>query len=126
MSQPAPAAPSATVPAASLPWYRQLNGYHWLVLTVSTMAWAFDCFAQQIFNLTRKPAMDALPPSPESAAYFRPLSTAMLLVGWATGGIIFGILGDRIGRAKTLTIMILCYSLSTGLFGRWGGGGGWT
>ena len=40
-----------------------------------------------------------------------------LLIGWATGGIIFGIMGDRIGRAKTLTIMILCYSVSTGLCG---------
>ena len=49
--------------------------------------------------------------------YSAPLSTTALLVGWATGGIIFGILGDRIGRAKTLTIMIICYSLSTGLCG---------
>jgi len=98
-------------------WYRELNGYHWLVFTVSTMAWAFDCLSQQIFNLTRKPAMDLLTDSPAKADFFGPLSTTALLVGWATGGIIFGILGDRIGRAKTLTIMILCYSLSTGLCG---------
>ena len=45
------------------------------------------------------------------------MSTTALLIGWATGGIIFGILGDRIGRAKTLTIMIVCYSVSTGLCG---------
>lgn len=99
------------------PWYHQLNGYHWLVLIVSTMAWAFDCLSQQIFNLTRKPAMDALTDTAAKADFFGPLSTTALLVGWATGGIIFGILGDRIGRAKTLTIMILCYSLSTGLCG---------
>ena len=81
------------------------------------MAWAFDCLSQQIFNLTRKPAMDALTDSPAKADFFGPLSTTALLVGWATGGIIFGILGDRIGRAKTLTIMIVCYSVSTGLCG---------
>ena len=110
---PAPQSPDTT----SRAWYRQLNGYHWLVLTVSTMAWAFDCLSQQIFNLTRKPAMDYLTTSLVEANFYAPLSTTALLVGWATGGIIFGILGDRIGRARTLTIMILCYSVSTGLCG---------
>ena len=44
--------------------------------------------------------MDALADSPAQADFCGPLSTTALLVGWATGGIIFGILGDRIGRAK--------------------------
>jgi MFS family permease len=113
-----PAQPLSAGPAEeSRAWYRQLNGYHWLVLVVGTLAWAFDCLSQQIFNLTRKPAMDLLTSSATQADFFGPLSTTALLVGWATGGIIFGILGDRIGRAKTLTIMILCYSASTGLCG---------
>ena len=110
MANPVPTSPA-------VPWHRQLNSYHWLVLIVATMAWGFDCLSQQIFNLTRKPAMDALTDSPTRADFCGPLSTTALLVGWATGGIIFGILGDRIGRAKTLTIMILCYSISTGLCG---------
>ncbi len=114
MVNPAPAAPPTNETTAP-PWFRQLNGYHWLVLTVATMAWAFDCLSQQIFNLTRKPAMDDLAPS--QASFFSPMSTSALLIGWATGGIVFGILGDRIGRAKTLTIMIVCYSISTGLCG---------
>ena len=113
MVNPVPAAPPANETAKA--WYRQLNGYEWLVLIVATMAWAFDCLSQQLFNLTRKPAMDDL--APAHAGTFSPLSTSALLIGWATGGIIFGILGDRIGRAKTLTIMIVCYSVSTGLCG---------
>ena len=117
MVNPASAASSASDAESSRAWYRRLNGYHWLVLVVSTMAWAFDCLSQQIFNLTRKPAMEDLTTSQASADFFGPMSTTALLVGWATGGIIFGILGDRIGRAKTLTIMILCYSVSTGLCG---------
>ena len=115
MVNPAAAAPPTNENTKA--WYRQLNGYHWLVLVVATMAWSFDCLNQQIFNLTRKPAMDALAATPADADYFSPLSTTALLIGWATGGIIFGILGDRIGRAKTLTIMIVCYSVSTGLCG---------
>ncbi len=116
MVTPAPAA-SPTNENTAQPWFRQLSSYHWLVLIVATMAWAFDCLSQQIFNLTRKPAMDDLADSPRRGGLLSPLSTTALLVGWATGGIIFGILGDRIGRAKTLTIMILCYSVSTGLCG---------
>ncbi len=34
---------------------------------------------------------------------------------WALGGVFFGVLGDRIGRAKTMTMTILSYTVFTGL-----------
>ena len=37
------------------------------------------------------------------------------MIGWACGGLFFGVLGDRIGRAKTMLITILLYSIFTGL-----------
>jgi MFS family permease len=37
------------------------------------------------------------------------------MIGWALGGVVFGILGDRLGRAKTMIMTILCYSVFTGL-----------
>src|SRR5207244_8485547 len=42
---------------------------------------------------------------------------AVFLVGWSGGGFIFGILGDRLGRTRTLVITILIYALFTGLSG---------
>src|SRR6266568_1454508 len=39
----------------------------------------------------------------------------MLHDRWASGGLGFGVLGDRIGRAKTMLLTILIYSLCTGL-----------
>src|SRR6187402_3739140 len=42
-------------------------------------------------------------------------ATAIFIVGWALGGLSFGILGDRIGRAKTMILTILLYSAFTGL-----------
>src|SRR5205814_2879440 len=39
----------------------------------------------------------------------------IFLIGWGTGGIAFGILGDLIGRARTMMLTILLYSLFTGL-----------
>jgi len=34
-------------------WFRELNGYHWFVLSVSSLGWMFDTMAQQLFNLAR-------------------------------------------------------------------------
>ena len=42
-------------------------------------------------------------------------STSIFMVGWAIGGIVFGVLGDRVGRVKTLTLTILLYAIFTGL-----------
>src|SRR5947209_20010049 len=98
-------------------WYRELNGYHWFVLSVASMGWMFDTMAQQLFNLARKPAIRELlggttgPVVDKQAAY----ATAIFMIGWAIGGVFFGVLGDRIGRAKTLLLTILLYSAFTGL-----------
>jgi MFS family permease len=41
--------------------------------------------------------------------------TAAFLLGAAAGGVVFGWLGDRIGRVRAMTASILCYSIFTGL-----------
>lgn len=100
------------------PWYRELNGYHWFVLTVCTLGWLFDCLDQQLFNAERKPAIAELlhlPASDPAVDRYAGYSTSILLIGWAVGGIAFGIMGDRIGRARTMVFTILSYSVFTGL-----------
>ena len=42
-------------------------------------------------------------------------ATSIFMIGWAIGGIFFGILGDKVGRARTMLLTVLCYSLFTGL-----------
>jgi MFS family permease len=108
----------AQVIAPDVPWWRLLNRYHWFVLVVAALGWLFDCLDQQIFNLTRNPAMRDLlhaAPGDPSVKSHGGWVTSIFLVGWATGGLIFGVLGDRIGRARTMMITILLYSLFTGL-----------
>src|SRR5206468_2853821 len=39
--------------------------------------------------------------------------TAVLLVGWATGGILFGLATDRLGRSRTLLLTMLVYATAT-------------
>ena len=114
--------PSAAASERPYAWYRELNRYQWFVLLVATMGWMFDTMAQQLFNIARVPAIrDLLGARPGDAAMARMVSeqagyaTMVFMVGWATGGVVFGILGDRLGRAKTMIMTILLYSVFTGL-----------
>ncbi len=43
------------------------------------------------------------------------LATTIFMIGWALGGIFFGVLGDKVGRAKTMMLTVVCYSAFTGL-----------
>ncbi len=105
-----------TTPIADdgVPWYKTLTPYHWFVFLVSVLGWMFDCLDQQLFNLARGPAIRELH-GPEGAAFWGGLATTIFILGWATGGMIFGIVGDRWGRAKTMVVTILMYSFFTGL-----------
>ena len=111
MSQPISPDPTA-------PWYKQLNGYHWFVFLMASLAWLFDCLDQQLFLLARNSALqDLLPPGtdPSMVKKFGGYATSIFVAGWAMGGLIFGSVGDRIGRARTLTFTVLIYSVCTGL-----------
>lgn len=107
---------------ANKPWWSEMNRYHWFVLMVCALGWLFDCLDQQLFNLARVPAMRDLLPrladgsvDPNAVAKYGGYATSIFLLGWATGGLTFGVLGDRIGRARTMLWTILIYSLCTGL-----------
>lgn len=43
------------------------------------------------------------------------IATSIFILGWAVGGIGFGVMGDRVGRVKTLMLTILLYAIFTGL-----------
>src|SRR5215203_5823354 len=92
-------------------WYHDLNRYHWFVLIVAALGWLFDTMDQQLFTLARVPAMrELLAPSAGAVAdaatvtQYGGYATSIFLMGWASGGLIFGRLGDRIGRAKTMML----------------------
>ena len=105
-------------PTNSGKWWRDLTPYHWFVFSMASLAWLFDCLDQQIFILVRKEALRfLLPPSMDGSEVqaYSGYATSIFMIGWATGGMIFGSVGDRFGRAKTLTLTVLLYSFCTGL-----------
>src|SRR5579864_121616 len=111
--------PAAESPAPnSKSWLGELTGYHWIVFAVAAIAWMADCMDQQLFTLARKTAVTHLLGSaapPETVTWWSTASTSIFLIGWAFGGLVFGIFGDRLGRVRTLTLTILLYSVFTGL-----------
>ncbi len=100
-------------------WTDGLTRYHYLVLTVACFGWLFDTMDQWLFVFAKKPAMLALMPGadPKSVDFYVQVVTACLMIGWATGGIFFGLIGDRLGRTRTMIVTILVYAGFTGLSG---------
>ncbi len=115
MSQqpPSPAASRSSV-------WTGVTAYHWLVLIIASAGWLFDCMGQRIFILAREPAMRELLGAGVSDATIKSWdgnATFAMMIGWATGGIIFGLVSDRWGRVRAMIITLLAYSVFSGLTG---------
>ena len=54
-------------------------------------------------------------PAPATIGYYGGLTVALFLIGWATGGILFGVLADYFGRTRVLSIGILTYAIFSAL-----------
>jgi len=91
----------------------------WMVLIAAFLGWMFDGFEMGLFPLIGGPALaDLLGPSAagDAARWFGGI-IAVFLVGAATGGVLFGWLGDRFGRVRAMSLSIFTYAIFTGLCG---------
>jgi len=100
-----------------LKWNEGISKYQWLVLVVASLGWVFDVFEGQIFVASMREAMPQLLNVDSSdnslVASWNNWALASFLLGGAFGGILFGILSDKIGRSKTMIVTILFYSVFT-------------
>ena len=101
----------------SPPWYRSLNSEQWRVLIASNLGWLFDGFEIYALFLTIGFALHQLLEAAQYAEIPRYAGyvLATTVFGWATGGVIGGIIADYIGRKRTMMLAILAYSLTTAL-----------
>jgi MFS family permease len=110
----------------------------YLILAAAFLGWMFSGFQMTIMNLASAPATESFyggstGSAPAASAprelapagqYVDPLKqvkarwysyyNATFLFGAAAGGLIFGWLGDRLGRVRAMSMSILCYSLFGG------------
>jgi len=94
-----------------------------LTLAAAFLGWMFDGMEMGIFPIVARPALAAmgkasgLAPGPMLEGFVQDWMgdiTALFLLGAAAGGLVFGWLGDKIGRVRAMTASILCYSLFAG------------
>src|SRR5262249_37610973 len=91
----------------------------WMALTAALLGWMFDGLEMGLFPLVAGPALADLLPDrqPGDVGFWFNVATAGFLVGAATGGVLFGWLGDRLGRVRAMTISVLTYAVFSGLCG---------
>ena len=97
-----------------------MNGYQWTVLFAAWLGWGFDVFDGLLFNYVAPNCVPTLlhiplgtPDAKAAYQFWTGALTALLLLSWAAGGIIFGRIADRIGRTKTLLLTMLLYAAGT-------------
>lgn len=97
-----------------------MTPYQWLVLFVAWLGWVFDAMDATIYAIVLHPALHDLLQSPggtvssEQIGWYGGIIFSIFLIGWAIGGITFGILADRFGRTKVLIATIIIYAVFTG------------
>ena len=101
-------------------WFHGVTRYQWLVLFVAWLGWVFDAMDATIYAIVLHPALHELldhsggAPTAERIGWYGGIIFSIFLIGWAIGGITFGILADRFGRTKVLMATIIIYAVFTG------------
>src|SRR3954451_24062654 len=90
-----------------------------MTLLAAFLGWLFDGMEMGIFPLVARPALQEMQRGSgivgeQFVQQWMGIITALFLIGAAVGGLIFGWLGDRIGRVRAMTLSILTYSLFAG------------
>jgi len=103
-------------------WRYGVTRYQWLVLFVAWLGWVFDSMDATIYAQVMHPALHDLLPgvgggsaSADIIGWYGGIIFSIFLIGWAVGGVAFGVVADNFGRTKTLVLTILIYAVFTGM-----------
>lgn len=92
----------------------------WMALIAALLGWMFDGAEMGLFSMVGNAAVaDLLEPvgkADQTGRWFG-IIIATFLMGAATGGVVFGWLGDRIGRVRAMSFSVAVYAIFTGLCG---------
>src|SRR6187549_1886676 len=113
--------PSLVPPGSQSTMEKPDNRRLYTVLAAAFLGWMFDGLEMGIFPLIARPALQqiqtahGLAVSDTFVGQWMAYATAAFLIGAALGGVVFGWLGDKIGRVRAMTVSVLLYSLCSGL-----------
>ena len=94
-------------------WYKQITSQQRRSLLAASLGWMLDSMDVQLYALILLEVMRALDMDYETGG----LLASLTLLASAVGGVLFGVLADRIGRTRALMLSILVYSVFTGACG---------
>jgi MFS family permease len=99
-------------------WWFEATPYQQSVLIVALLGWVFDSMNASIYSIVQTPALTELlgaDATKGQVSFYGGIIFSIFIIGWAIGGILFGILADYFGRARVMTITILIYAIFTGM-----------
>jgi MFS family permease len=101
-------------------WIREVTHYQWMVFLVAWLGWSLDNTDFNLFALVLRPALTELlggNPSIAEIGRVGGILSMVGLLGWALGGFCFGVVGDYIGRIRTLALSVVMVAIFTALQG---------
>ena len=106
-------------PASEATHLRQISRSQWRSGIAAWLGWAFDGLDMHLYTLVAAPfvaeLIGATRTTDPAVGRYGSLIQGAFLLGWALGGGFFGRIGDRLGRARALSLSILTYAAFTGL-----------
>jgi MFS family permease len=106
--------------ASQVGWIREVTGYQWMVFLIAWLGWSLDNTDFNLFALVLRPALTELLGGNPSIAEIGRVGGVLSMVGllgWALGGFCFGVVGDYIGRIRTLALSVVMVAIFTALQG---------
>lgn len=101
--------PSADSVLPALPWYRTITPYQWRVLAAAKLGWMLDAMDFMLYAMAVGQLRMYFGFNDATAGMLGTVTLAMS----AAGGLIFGVVADRVGRARALMATILIFSLAS-------------
>ncbi|MBX6394337.1 MAG: MFS transporter [Alicyclobacillaceae bacterium] len=98
--------------ARPAPWW-QVDSKAWKALLASGLGWMLDAMDVMLYSMILVNVMADLHMNKSVGG----LLASLTLLSSALGGILFGVLADRIGRTRSLLFSVLIYSVFTALCG---------
>lgn len=93
------------------------TGLFQLAVIVSALGFFVDVYDLLLFGIVRKPSLAALGLTPDQILSEGEFIISVQMLGLLVGGVVWGIMGDKMGRLKVLFGSILLYSVANILNG---------
>jgi MFS family permease len=97
----------------------RITRYHVLVFIGCWLGGMFDGMDSTLMTVVLPSAIGDLVHSmaPEVIGHYGSLVGSAFLFGWMLGGVLIGMVGDRLGRIRSMILSIMLYAVFTGLAG---------